>query len=98
MSSFGGSIAVIAVVYSLGKLLVTLKHSWSTTKRKAGVTRRLRLYDIRHAFATMALSEILGHSQPDTIIWHYRHVTRDQRRAVVAAIPDLPLLGRFGQP
>jgi integrase len=107
MSAFGAGIAAISVVHYRGKSVVSLKHSWSTAKIKAGVTRPLRLYDIRHAFATMALaagedlkalSEILGHSQPDTTIRHYQHVTRDQHRAVVAAIPDLPVSGRFGHP
>jgi len=49
-------------------------------KKRAGINRRLRIYDFRHSFATTVLgqeadlkstSEILGHSRPETTMKHY---------------------------
>lgn len=81
--------------------IVSLKTAWKGAKRRAGITRRLRLYDFRHAWFTNALraggdlkavSEIGGHSRPDTTIITYQHVSRRQHREAVAMIPivDLP--------
>ena len=56
----------------------------------------MRLYDLRHAGITLALedgadlkavSEIAGHSRPDTTMRSYQHVTKDQHRDAVAKIP-----------
>ena len=56
--------------------------------KKAGVTRRLRPYDLRHMAATSmlskgadlkAVSQILGHSSPATTILVYQHVINSQR-------------------
>lgn len=55
------------------------------------------LYDVRHAFATSALasgadmkavSEILGHSRPDTTMRVYQHVDAIQHKAAIDRLPD----------
>jgi site-specific recombinase XerD len=61
----------------------------------------MRLYDVRHAFATYALqngadikalSEIMGHSRVETMMRHYHHVTPKARREAVEHVPDLVVL------
>lgn len=60
--------------------------------------KRLRPYDLRHGFVTHALqsgedlksvSQIIGHSRPDTTLWEYQHVTGEQHRQVVRNVPGL---------
>jgi integrase len=81
-----------------GRAIGSLKTSWRTAKRKAGITRRLRPYDFRHAFASYALrqnadlksvSEILGHSRTDTTTRIYQHTDTAQRRAAVNKLPSI---------
>jgi integrase len=88
----------LPVVHFRLKPIESLKRSWATAKRKAGVTRRMRLYDLRHAMATHALeggadlkavSEILGHSRADTTLRFYQHVLKDQHRQAVNRIPRI---------
>lgn len=70
----------------------SLRTAWKNAKRRAKVTRRLRLYDIRHAFATRllaaganlkAVSEIIGHSSPNLTLEVYQHVDNDLKRQAV---------------
>jgi site-specific recombinase XerD len=58
------------VVTFKGKSVVSLKIAWSAAKKRARITRRMRMYDLRHAFATKMLdngadlkhvSILLGH-------------------------------------
>ncbi len=51
--------------------------------RRAGVTRRIRPYDLHHALATEAIAadvdigtvaRLMGHSSPSMILMHYQHV------------------------
>jgi integrase len=86
------------IVHSKGRAVRTLKTCWKTAKRKAGITRRLRPYDFRHAFASAALrqsadlksvSEILGHSRPDTTLRIYQHTGTAQHRSAFNKLPSL---------
>jgi integrase len=63
------------IVHWNGRPVDRFKKAFNRAKEKAGITRRLRPYDFRHAFDTRLLaghadlkstSEILGHSRPDT--------------------------------
>lgn len=74
------------IILYKGAPVSSIKRSFITAKRKAGITRRLRLYDLRHAFATdliesgvdiKAVSYMLGHSRPDTTARVYRHISMD---------------------
>lgn len=80
------------LVHYNGKKIDEIKKSWQAAKRRARITRRLRMYDIRHAFATdllasganlKAVSEILGHASPDMTMKVYQHVNDDLKRAAV---------------
>lgn len=88
----------LPLVHYRGTSVASLKRSWNTAKRKAGITRRLRETDIRHAMATIALregadlkavSEILGHSRVDTTLIKYQHVVKQQHRDAIGKIPEL---------
>jgi len=83
-----------------GKPVKSLKKIYSQAKQKAGITRRLRLYDLRHAFATLLLkhnadlkstSEILGHSRPDTTTRIYQHTDFEMHQAAVNKLPEIRL-------
>lgn len=72
--------------------------TWKQTLRRAGITRRIRLYDLRHAFATEAIAggadigtvaSIMGHANPTMILRHYQYVLDTQKRAAVEALPEL---------
>ena len=95
---FGDTISGRPVVHYRKEPVLSLKKSWASAKAAAKITRRIRLYDLRHAFASIALeegadlkslSEMLGHSRPDTTLRSYQHVSRKQHRDVVAKIPNL---------
>jgi len=80
------------LVHYQGRRVDSLKTAWKNAKKRAKVTRRLRLYDIRHAFATQllaaganlkAVSEIMGHASPDMTMKIYQHVADDLRRQAI---------------
>lgn len=69
---------------------------WKHTLAKAGITRRLRPYDIRHLFVTQALeggadhkalAEIVG-SRPETLMRFYQHVSSALHRQTIDLIID----------
>ncbi len=87
------------VVHLKGKPIRSIKTAWKTCKANAGITRRLRPYDLRHAFATYALdagadikavADTMGHSDISMVLKHYQHSREDSRRAAVESIPALP--------
>ncbi len=76
----------------------TVKTAWKRAKKKAGIKRRLRPYDCRHAFATellrkgadlKATAEILGHTRTDTTTRIYQHTDLDLHRSAVNSLPSL---------
>ncbi len=85
------------IVHYHGKPIKKIQTSWEGALSRAGITRRIRPYDLRHNFITQALadgadlkalSEIVG-SRPETLMRHYQHVTRELHRQTVAKIPAL---------
>ncbi|MFC1880802.1 tyrosine-type recombinase/integrase, partial [Thermodesulfobacteriota bacterium] len=81
-----------------GRAVKSVRTSYATAKRKAGITRRLRLYDFRHAFATALLSggadlkstsELIGHSRTDTTTRIYQHTNFAMHRAAVGILKPL---------
>jgi integrase len=87
----------LPIVNYRGRGIKSVKSAWNAAKTAAGITRRIRPYDLRHAFVTFALragadlgstSQIIGHSRPDTTIREYQHVTKDDHRRVVDLTPD----------
>jgi len=80
------------IVHYNGYKITTLKTAWTAAKKRARVTRRLRLYDIRHRAITNMLeagadlksvSEIAGHSSTDMTTRVYQHVSSDLKRKAV---------------
>ncbi len=85
-----------------GKPISSIKKAWHTMmgelKEKKKIVRRIRPYDLRHAFATEAIAEgadikavsdIMGHSDTSMIHRHYQHVVDEQKKKVVQSIPDV---------
>lgn len=81
-----------------GKRVSSIKHSWGNMLKRAGITRRIRPYDLRHAHATQALahgadikavSQNMGHADTTMIHKHYQHVLVKQREEALAVIPNL---------
>ena len=81
-----------------GRRLSTIKTAWGHALRRAGITRRIRPYDLRHAFATDLIaggvdigtvSKLMGHNSPAMILTHYQFVMDRQKRAAVEALPEI---------
>lgn len=81
-----------------GKPVRSISRAWHTALAKAGIMRRIRPYDLRHAFATYALAgsadigsvaSIMGHTDASMILKTYQHVQDSQKRMAVEAAPDL---------
>lgn len=89
------------------KPIKSIKRSWATAKEKAGITRRLRPYDLRHAFATRSIDagadikavvEMMNHSDPSMILKHYHHTKQETKRAILDPLPGLPCMDSlYGQ-
>jgi integrase len=86
------------VVSFEGKPIRSLKTVWGASKRRAGITRPLRLYDLRHFYASHALvrganilelSDRLGHVNSDMVVKVYAHLADGIRSRVPLQIPEL---------
>jgi len=83
------------VVHYHGKHIGSLKTAWEAAKKRANITRRCRMYDLRHMAATSMLdagadlksvSEILGHASPDMTMKIYQHTSTTLRRDAISKI------------
>jgi len=63
-----------------------------------GIGRRIRPYDLRHAYATYAIAggadiksvaEVMGHADASMILKVYQHVQFCQKQKAVEVVPDL---------
>jgi integrase len=86
------------LVHYNGQRVESVKHAWTNAKKRAKITRRLRLYDIRHAFATVLLergadlktvSEILGHRSVGITMQVYQHVSGNLKKQTVNLLDDI---------
>lgn len=91
------------VLHFRGKPFTRITAAWQATCRRAGITRRIRPYDLRHAFATYLIAggadvgtvaRLMGHANVNMVLKHYQHVLTKQKEAAIAALPDLPLYDR----
>ncbi|HBA83195.1 MAG TPA: integrase, partial [Verrucomicrobia bacterium] len=82
------------------RAILKIQTSWENALQRAGIRRRLRPYDLRHAFITRALSEgadigavsnLVG-SSPETIRRHYQYVSRAMERRTVGMIAALDVV------
>lgn len=87
-----------------GSPVKAIKSAWKAALRRAGITRRIRPYDLRHAFASFSLAagadlktvaDIMGHSDATMVLRHYQHVADAQKKSVVESVPDLAAMGTF---
>ncbi len=69
-----------------------IRHAWNMALERAGVTRHIRPYDLRHSFATGAIAAeadygtvaaLMGHKSPLMVLRHYQHVRNDQKKSVM---------------
>ncbi len=76
--------------------------AWKAALRRAGITRHIRPYDLRHAFATEAIragadygtvAVLMGHSSPVMVMRHYQHVCNEQKMEAIEAIPSATVRG-----
>lgn len=86
------------VIHYDGKPIATIKTAWKSTLRRAGIKRRIRPYDLRHAFATDAIAggadlgtvaKLLGHTSVQMVVKHYQHVATRQKKQAVEALPEV---------
>ena len=90
----------MAIVNFNGQPVKSIKNSFNSAKAAAGITRRLRPYDLRHAFASSILaaggdlkstSELLGHTRTGTTLRIYQHTNPIMHRAAVGHLPLLTI-------
>ena len=86
------------IIQYMGKPVESIKTAWDATLRRAGITRRIRPYDLRHAFATNLIAacvdvgtvaKLMGHSSPNMIFQHYQYVLDGQKKAAVESLPGI---------
>ena len=83
-----------------GKPISTCKTTFLKTARKAGITYPVRLYDIRHLFATTilanggdlkAVSKLLGHASTIMTANNYYHELKGEKAVALSRKPMLTL-------
>lgn len=89
---------VECVIHYRGRPVQSISRAWHNALRRAGIGRRLRPYDLRHAFASHALdhgadrkcvAEVMGHKNEGMLLQIYQHTLLRQRRRAVNAGPGL---------
>jgi len=75
-----------------------LAKAWKEAKKDAGISKRIRLYDIRHFYIThalaaganiMELAARVGHKGPEMIVRVYAHLAEETKDKDALAIPEL---------
>lgn len=91
------------LIHHNGRPVQKIKRAWETALRRAGISRRIRPYDLRHAFATELIAggvdvgtvaKLMGHSTPAMLLTHYQHVMDKQKRAAVESLPDIDYVSK----
>ena len=86
------------VIAYKGRPVRSISSGWHNAVLRAGITRRIRPCDLRHAFASLALmhgadtksvAETMGHRGIIMLLTVYQHTRFDQRRRAVNAAPGL---------
>ena len=77
-----------------GKQVKNLGAAWRAALRRAGITRRITVYGLRHAFATESIraggdirsvATIMDHADPSMLLKVYQHILESQMKAAVEA-------------
>lgn len=78
---------MLCLGYPLARQPVRSIAAWKVVKCRVGITRKLRPYDLRHAFATYtlaggadigAVAALMGHKSPSMILRVYQYVQYQQ--------------------
>ena len=81
-----------------GKPIKRIIKAFNSAKKKAGITRRLRPYDFRHAAISMMLnsgadlksaSAIAGHTRTETTTKIYQHINMSLKRDAIDLLQPL---------
>ena len=81
-----------------GARIKSIKHAWATALKEAGITRRVRPYDIRHLHITYALAmgadiealaQRVGHKTTRMIVNVYSHLAKDLVGERAFVLPDI---------
>lgn len=89
------------VISFRGHAVRQLANAWATAKKKAGITRRIRLYDIRHFFITHALAggadlldlaNRVGHKDANMIVTVYAHLVEEMKTKKPFSIPEIDVI------
>lgn len=81
-----------------GKPVQSIKRAWKSMLERAGITRRIRPYDLRHTFGTQLLANgadigtvasLMGHSNPQMLLTHYQYVLDEQKKSAINRLPKL---------
>ncbi|MBQ7738303.1 MAG: tyrosine-type recombinase/integrase [Desulfovibrionaceae bacterium] len=82
-----------------GKPVKIIRGSWESALERAGITRRIRPYDLRHMFGTElvaagadigTVAKLMGHSSPTMLLNHYQYVMDKQKVRAIESLPDVP--------
>ena len=77
-----------------GKQVKNLGAAWRAALKRAGITRRITVYALRHAFATetirnggdiRSVATIMDHADPSMLLKVYQHILESQMKAAVEA-------------
>jgi len=86
-----------------GGQVKSIRKEWADTLKRAGITRRVRPYDLRHGFATEMLAAgvdpgtvatLMGHTATDMIFQHYQHVMTQQKVRAMESLPPIALCAK----
>ncbi len=92
--------ADLHIIRYMGKPIKGVVGAWRNAKKRAGISRRIRLYDIRHAWATHLLtsggdlrtiSRALGHETPAITLQVYSHFSSEVLKSAIDTLPDLKI-------
>jgi len=86
------------IIHYKNKPIKSLKSAFNSAKRRAGINRRLRMYDFRHKAITSILEEggdlkstslIAGHSDTQMTTKIYQHITSALLKDTINRIPKI---------
>lgn len=90
------------VIHYRGRPLTSIYAAWRTARIRAGITRNINRYSLRHAHAThdmrqganaAIVADILGHKDVDQVLATYYHVADVEKWEVIQALPALDIAG-----
>jgi integrase len=93
------------VINYQGRAVTSISKAWHGALRRAGICRRIRPYDLRHAYATYSLgagadlktvASLMGHTDARMVLQTYQHVLEVHKRAAVEAMPDILRIRKGG--